>query len=158
MLNIGVAVESDYWSVIKDPEALATCAIVATAALAGVNLKKGAEVSVLLTGDAQVQELNRIWRQQDKPTNVLSFPGSSVAGLPKAQMLGDIVLAFETVAREAVADGKTIQDHVSHLVVHGFLHLMGHDHLGEDDAVIMENLERKILASLAISDPYADKS
>lgn len=157
-LEIDVSVESDHWSVISDPEALAIAAVMAAARHAGMALKPGAEVSVLLTDNAQVRELNRIWRQQDKPTNVLSFPATSVAGLEKAPMLGDIVVAGETVADEALAEGKTVSDHLSHLLVHGFLHLLGHDHLTDAQAEIMENLERKILASLSIADPYADKS
>lgn len=157
-LVIDVSVESPRWALIADPEALAERVIIAAAQGAGTALQIGAEVSVLLTSDAQVRELNRIWRQQDKPTNVLSFPASSPDILSKAPMLGDIVVAFETVEREALADDKTIQDHLSHLLVHGFLHLLGHDHLDEAEATIMENLEREILASLSIADPYADKS
>jgi probable rRNA maturation factor len=157
-LAIDVSVESPDWAIVANIEALAERAIMAAAGRAGVPFKAGAEVSVLLTDDGQVRELNRIWRHQDKPTNVLSFPATSVAGLAKAPMLGDIVVAFGTVQREAMTDGKTIPDHLAHLLVHGFLHLIGHDHLDEAEAVIMENLERDILASLSISDPYADKS
>ncbi|MGL4441710.1 MAG: rRNA maturation RNase YbeY [Bosea sp. (in: a-proteobacteria)] len=157
-LEIDVSIETDHWAVIADPEALGNKAILAAARHAGTVLKAGAEVSVLLTGDAQVRELNRIWRQQDKPTNVLSFPATPVAGLAKAPMLGDIVVAFETIEREALADGKALPDHLAHLLVHGFLHLLGYDHNNDDEAEIMENLERDILASISIADPYADKS
>lgn len=157
-LEIDVSVESDSWSAVADLEALASRAIMAAAQASGVALMPGAEVSVLLTDDAQVHELNRIWRQQDKPTNVLSFPAASTADLPKAPMLGDIVVAFETVEREAQADGKTFPDHLTHLVVHGFLHLLGYDHLSDDEAETMEALECQILSGLGIADPYADKS
>jgi probable rRNA maturation factor len=157
-LQVDVAIESDAWSAVADVEALADRAIAASAERAAVALRPDAEVSILLTDDAQVRELNRIWRQQDKPTNVLSFPATSLAELARAPMLGDIVVAFETVAREALAEGKTVPDHFTHLLVHGFLHLLGHDHLTEAEAGIMEALERDILASLSIADPYADKS
>jgi probable rRNA maturation factor len=157
-LAIDISVESPDWAVIADVETVAERAIMAAVARAGVRLKPGAEVSVLLTDDTQIQDLNRIWRQQDKPTNVLSFPATSVAGLADAPMLGDIVVAFGTVEREALADGKTVPDHLVHLLVHGFLHLLGHDHLDDEQAALMENLEREVLDSLSIADPYADKS
>lgn len=157
-LEIDVSVESGQWAVVSDVEALSSRAILAAAECSGMVLKKGAEVSVLLTTDAQIRELNRIWRHQDKPTNVLSFPAATGARMADAIMLGDIVVAFETVNREAMIDGKTLEDHLTHLLVHGFLHLLGHDHLTEPEAEIMENLERAILASLSIADPYADKS
>jgi probable rRNA maturation factor len=158
LLATDVAVESPLWSAVPDIEALVVTAIDRAARLAGQTLRPGAEVSVLLTDDAQVQELNRIWRKQDKPTNVLSFPASGTAPLADAAMLGDIVIAQETVAREAANDAKSVEDHLVHLVVHGFLHLLGHDHQHEQEALAMEDLERVILASLAIADPYADKS
>jgi len=109
----------------------------------------GAELSLMLTDDDEVRRLNARWRRQDKPTNVLSFP----AGDPV--MLGDVVLAFETVAREATEQGKTFGDHVSHLVVHGALHLIGYDHIKAREAATMEALERRVLAGLGIDDPYA---
>lgn len=109
----------------------------------------GAELSLVLADDAALRALNARWRQQDKPTNVLSFPaGDSV-------LLGDVVLAFETVRREASEQGKSLADHMSHLVVHGVLHLLGHDHERPRDADVMESLERQVLAGLGIADPYA---
>jgi probable rRNA maturation factor len=114
------------------------------------------EISLLFADDARIQLLNRDWRAIDKPTNVLSFPsvGLKPGGI-LPPVLGDIVLAYETVAREAAEGGKTIEHHVSHLLLHGFLHLLGYDHNTEAEAVQMETIETRILASLAIPDPYA---
>jgi probable rRNA maturation factor len=110
------------------------------------------EVSVLLTDDAEIQELNRTWRGIDKPTNVLSFPAGSAA----AALLGDIVIAYETLARESAAEGKPFLHHLAHLAVHGFLHLLGYDHADDSEAAAMEALERDVLARLAIPDPYRE--
>lgn len=114
-----------------------------------------AELSVVLTGDAEQRGLNRDWRGIDKSTNVLSFPQIEPHA-PVSGLLGDIVLARETVEREAEDEGKTVADHVAHLVVHGFLHILGYDHLAEDEALEMEGLETQILSTLGIADPYAD--
>ncbi len=106
----------------------------------------------MLTDDSAIRVLNRKWRGIDAPTNVLSFPAEIPAGAPA--LLGDIVLAYETVAREARRDGKSFAHHVAHLAVHGFLHLCGYDHERDSDAEIMEQLERTILRRLDIPDPY----
>jgi probable rRNA maturation factor len=99
--------------------------------------------------------LNAQWRGKDKPTNVLSFPGSSVEpGRPAGPVLGDIVLAGETIRREAELEGKLFEHHLTHLIIHGFLHLFGYDHASDDDARVMEALERKALDTLGIGDPY----
>jgi len=118
------------------------------------------EIDLCLSDDAAVRALNRDYRGKDKPTNVLSFPGleGAVAGLlpPEApRPLGDIVLAYETCAKEAQDQGKSLGDHVQHLVVHGVLHLLGYDHEEEAEAAEMETLEVRILAGLGIADPYA---
>ena len=118
-------------------------------------------VSLLFTSDAEVHALNREWRGRDKPTNVLSFPmlerdelAALAADGPPA-MLGDIALAYETCAREAAEKGVTLEAHAAHLIVHGLLHLAGHDHVTSDDqAEAMEALETAILAKLGIADPY----
>ena len=119
------------------------------AALTAERIKKPVELSVVLATDAAVRKLNKAYRGKDKPTNVLSFP----AGDPS--LLGDVVLAYGTVAREAKAENKPFQNHVSHLVVHGVLHLLGYDHEKASEAEIMEARETKILAGLGIPDPYA---
>jgi probable rRNA maturation factor len=103
--------------------------------------------------DARVQALNKLWRGLDKPTNVLSFPAPDSPSGP-ARMLGDIAISYQTAAREAAAEGKTLADHIAHLSVHGFLHLLGYDHESDEDAEEMEGLERVILARIGISDPY----
>jgi len=114
-----------------------------------------AELAILLTDDSAIRVLNRKWRGIDAPTNVLSFPAEIPAGAPP--LLGDIVLAYETVAREARRDGKPFAHHVAHLAVHGFLHLCGYDHERDSDAETMEQLERTILRRLDIADPYRAK-
>ena len=113
--------------------------------------KKGGAVAVLLGDDLRIAELNRQFRGKDGPTNVLSFPG------PRAdpQFIGDIALAAETIAEEANFQGKRFEHHAAHLVVHGFLHLLGYDHDEPAKAEAMEAHERAILASIGIADPYA---
>ena len=116
------------------------------------------EVSVVLSDDASVTELNRDWRGQDKPTNVLSFPsGASPDGLLPF-IVGDVVLAFETVAAEAERDGKPFDAHLTHLIVHGCLHLLGHDHQIDEEAEAMEALETHLLGALGYADPYAERA
>ena len=115
------------------------------------------ELAISLADDAVQQRLNRDWRGVDRPTNVLAFPawnpGTPIPpGAPL--LLGDVVLAFETAAREANEQGKPLSDHLSHLIVHGVLHLLGYDHATETEAVAMESLETSILASLGVPDPY----
>jgi probable rRNA maturation factor len=111
------------------------------------------EVSVLLADDPAVRALNRDWRGLDEPTNVLSFPAAPPApGSPK--LLGDIAIAYETLVREADEEGKPVLHHLAHLVVHGYLHLMGYDHQTDSEAEAMEALEREILQALRIPDPY----
>jgi len=110
-----------------------------------------AEASLLLTDDAMVRDLNRTYRGQDKPTNVLAFPGLDDARAPGAPtMLGDVVVAFETTTAEAARSHTALADHLSHLVVHGILHLLGHDHETDADAERMEGLESRVLASLGV--------
>ena len=137
--------------------AAAVCRRAANAALTGAGSKKPVEISILLTGDAAIRKLNATFRGKDKPTNVLSFPADADDILPKGapRPLGDIAVAYGVLAREAKAESKTLTAHLSHLVVHGVLHLLGYDHERDKDAVIMERLEKKILARLGISDPYA---
>ena len=117
---------------------------------------KNAELAIVLTDDARIRALNRAWRGFDKPTNVLSFSAEDCGGREGAPaLLGDIVIAYETSKREALAQDTPFLHHLAHLTVHGFLHLRGYDHEAEDEAEIMEGLERQILARLDIADPYA---
>ena len=111
------------------------------------------EVTIVLTDDLEMRALNRSWRGQDAPTNVLSFPAGE--GVSEG-LIGDVVLGHETVSREARELGIPLSDHVSHLVVHGVLHLLGFDHARDDAAAAMEKRESQALASLNIADPYAE--
>lgn len=138
-------------------EARARAALAAVQAELGAVASPDAEVALLLTDAASLRALNRDWRGQDKPTNVLAFPADAPAlpgGPPR--FLGDIAIAGEIVEAEAAAQGKGMAEHFSHLVVHGVLHLMGYDHETDAEAAIMEDLERRILDRLGIADPYAD--
>ncbi|WP_313531223.1 rRNA maturation RNase YbeY [Shinella sp.] len=120
--------------------------------------KTGApEVSLVFTNDADIRGINAEWRSQDKPTNVLSFPAFPLTpGKMPGPMLGDIIFAEETLTREAGELGKSFDDHLTHLMVHGFLHLFGYDHMDDEEAEKMEGLETRILAGLGLSDPYGD--
>ena len=108
-------------------------------------------ITVLLTDDESVRELNRQFRGKDSATNVLSFP----APPNPEDHLGDVALAYGICAREAAEQGKPIAHHLTHLTVHGVLHLLGYDHIGDDEAEAMEGLERVVLAGLGVPDPYA---
>ena len=159
-ISIDIAVEAGDWvETAADYEALCHRVLLTTIETA-IELNGPAEVSVLLTDDAAIQVLNRDWRAKDKPTNVLSFPARSdedpVTGGP--EMLGDIAVAFETTVREAVEQDKTFADHLSHLLVHGMLHLLGFDHETDAQADEMEPLEIEILAGLGIDSPYPDRN
>jgi probable rRNA maturation factor len=114
------------------------------------------EVSVLLTDDAEMRALNRTWRGKDTATNVLSFPASDNPIAPG--LLGDVALAYGTTAKEAQDANIALSDHVAHLVVHGVLHLLGFDHMNDEEAERMETLERQALASLDIADPYVERN
>ncbi len=119
-----------------------------------VKLTHNPEVSVVFTNDAFIQELNKQYRHQDKPTNVLSFP---LPGDPfKNEALGDIIISIKTIQKEAEQQGKTFEDHLQHMLVHGFLHLLGYDHEEAHEAEAMENLEVEILKDLGISNPYKE--
>ena len=115
------------------------------------------EISLVFTGDDDIRTVNEAWRGQDKPTNVLSFPAFPLlpGGRP-GPMLGDIVLAEETLRREALDLAIAFDDHLTHLLVHGFLHLFGYDHMTEEEAAVMEGLETRILAELGLADPYRE--
>jgi probable rRNA maturation factor len=159
---ISVSVEAESWNdAIPDAEAWVAGLARRTleAACPGIG---PAGISLLLTDDAAVHELNRTWRGKDNPTNVLSFPATRTeeGEVPEPEFdgvpleLGDIALAYETCARESIEQGKRFADHVAHLILHGVLHLLGYDHLDEDEAQRMEALEIRILAGLGIADPY----
>ena len=154
-VEVEISVEAPGWEAVPGLEALVGRAVNQARQTIAVRLAEDTEVSILLCDDAAIRNLNRDWRGFDKPTNVLSFPASTPAALQERPLLGDIAIAFETVQREAKEEGKSLSDHLSHLVVHGFLHLVGFDHEVEADAVVMESLETQVLGALGIPDPYA---
>lgn len=161
-MDLEISLEAD-WPAGTDWEALALRAVEAIAVHAPELANPRLSVSLLFADDGEVHALNREWRGKDKPTNVLSFPmleREDLLALPPAgppELLGDIALALETCAREAAEKGLPLDHHAAHLIVHGLLHLAGHDHeISADDARTMELLEIKALALLGIADPYGD--
>lgn len=155
-LEIDIAVEAEGWAAFGDLEALIERAVIAGLSVAGLQPLAGAELSILLTDDARMQKINQAWRAKDKPTNVLSFPAVPVDRIAASPLLGDIALALETVQREATEERKTIEAHLSHLVIHGLLHLLGDDHETDAEADLMEAREVAALARLGYADPYED--
>jgi len=160
-VTVDVICEDDRWSTLEPLAMRAT-----DAALAGLGLDPAAfEISLLACNDARIAILNEDFRDKGAPTNVLSWPSDErgatqdggvpvVPNLPQDAELGDIAIAFETCAREAEAAKIPMDDHVTHLIVHGTLHLLGYDHIRDGDAALMERLEVEILGNLGISDPY----
>jgi probable rRNA maturation factor len=152
-LEIDVLIEDERWP--DEMEKIITNAIQKAIAHLKLEIAGPAELSILLTDDAHQHQLNAQWREKQSSTNVLSFPQiepfDAVSGL-----IGDISLAYETVTKEAQTEAKSLIDHVTHLSVHGFLHILGYDHLTEQEAQEMEALETQILATLEIADPYAE--
>jgi probable rRNA maturation factor len=155
-----VLVVADCWDAEPSAEAIVIRAIDAAASMVDADTGD-AELAVMLTDDSGIRTLNNNWRSIDKPTNVLSFPalqppgGHESDGAPR--MLGDIAIAYETTRREADEEQKPFAHHLSHLAIHGFLHLVGYDHEKDGEAEAMESLERDILGQLGIPDPYADR-
>jgi probable rRNA maturation factor len=170
---IDIMVDSPLWKAQRGVRAVLQRAIGEAAAMAATS---GGELAIVLTDDSAIRTLNRVWRGKDQPTNVLSFPtnapphslprkpgrlgvggaASGRAGEPqgRVRLLGDIVIAYETMAREAMAEGRPFQHHLAHLAVHGFLHLVGHDHAADAEADAMEALEIAVLARLDVPNPY----
>ena len=151
-LAVEVVRHGDAWAEGLVSDAALELAARAAFAQATPKAPRAYEIAILLTDDAEMQELNQTWRGKDAPTNVLSFSAGDGAGEDGA--VGDVVIAYETTQREAEETGITLSDHTGHLVVHGVLHLLGFDHLNDVEAEKMEDLERKALASLGIADPY----
>ena len=164
-------VDSPLWKAQRGIKAVLQRAICEAAAMAATS---GGELAIVLTDDSAIRALNRDWRGKDQPTNVLSFPApapshslprkrgrvrvgaaSRNAGERRVRLLGDIVIAYETMAREALAEHRPFRHHLAHLAVHGFLHLVGHDHIADAQADAMEALEIAVLARLKVPNPYA---
>lgn len=154
-----VLIAADCWRDQPEAEAVIQRAIAAAAEAVDEDVAE-AELAVMLTDDAGIRTLNNNWRGIDRPTNVLSFPALQPTNpgtddVPR--MLGDVAIAYETTRREADEEQKPFDSHLSHLAVHGFLHLIGYDHENDEDAEEMESLEQQILAQLGIADPYAER-
>jgi len=152
-LKIDLVVESERWKEAKEAAAIAQRAVIEAAAMLST---PSSELAIVLTDDSAIRSLNCAWRGVDAATNVLSFPTKNAGGKPP--LIGDIVLAYETIAGEARAQCKPFAHHVAHLAAHGFLHLLGYDHVQRKDAETMERLERQTLRRLAIPDPYRGRA
>ncbi len=154
-IEIDIRIASSAWrAALPNPAAAVRRAAVA-ALKAELPAKAKTGLSILLTDDAEMRKLNAGWRAKDKPTNVLSFPAENAVDPAKPPAyLGDVALGLATCQREAREQKKTLADHVAHLTVHGVLHLIGYDHMDDEQAEAMEPLETEILAGLGIADPY----
>ena len=156
-IDIDITVEAGAWPQKRSLRSLVEKAVGAVLHEVGADPSTDSELSVVFSDDAHIRTLNVGWRGKDKPTNVLSFPAFPL--LPGGQpgpMLGDIVLAEETLRREALDLSIAFDDHLTHLLVHGFLHLFGYDHMTDEEAAVMEGLETRILAELGLADPYRE--
>lgn len=151
-LAVDVMRRCDLWGDVPGDAELTRAA---QAAFAAATAAADCEISLVLTSDEEICALNRSWRGKDEATNVLSFPLGEMAHGEEPRCLGDVVLAFETITREADMSKIEIGQHAAHLVVHGVLHLLGYDHANDSQAETMENLETRILATLGLPDPYA---
>lgn len=151
-LDIDIIVEDAAWQAAfpETLEALVETAL--EAAARAQNPQRLASLCVLLTSDAAMQALNRQWRDQDHATNVLSFSPAQ-----PSDFLGDLALGHGVIAQEAAAQGKPLEHHLQHLLVHGYLHLLGHDHAAEAEAMAMEAIERRVMQALGAADPYAQE-
>jgi probable rRNA maturation factor len=153
--HLEIIVEAPAWNALRGVKPALRRAI--SAAAAPMQLEES-ELAIVLTDDAAVRKLNRRWRGSDKATNVLSFPAHGLVPPGSGpRPLGDVVIAYETMAREAQEQGLPLTHHLTHLAVHGFLHLLGYDHESDTEAETMEQLERDILARLDVPDPYATR-
>jgi probable rRNA maturation factor len=158
-VRIDVISRSSRWQNQKRAESIVKEAVFAAAKAVST---PPAELAIVLADDSAIRALNRKWRGRNAPTNVLSFPAAETPGrggnrAGTSPYIGDIVIAYQTTAREAAAEGKPFQHHLTHLAVHGFLHLLGYDHENDREAEVMEALERRILKQLAVPDPYAPR-
>lgn len=158
--DIEITCDNDKWyEILPDVEEVITHSCINAVKASSIDsLTDLIEVSVLLSGDSFIKQLNSQFREKNRPTNVLSFPGQEYKageyGATPYVMLGDIALALETIQKEAEEETKSFHDHLCHLVIHGTLHLLGYDHEKKKDAELMEGLEVKILKDMGISDPY----
>lgn len=153
-LAVDIVRESALWDGAPDAETVIRRALSEAASEVS---SKASELAIVLADDSAIRALNAKWRGVDKATNVLSFPAKAQgAGLVDVVHLGDIVIAFETTSAEALAQSKPLAHHLAHLVIHGYLHLVGYDHENDGEAEDMERLETKLLARVGVPDPYAN--
>jgi probable rRNA maturation factor len=150
-LSIDLRIAEPRWETLGDLDAFAAHVL----GLASAHMRQGGEIAILLTNDAEMHALNKQWRGKDKATDVLSFPSGSPEIPGQPQYLGDIAISYDTAMKDAADMGRSVEAHVGHLMIHGFLHLMGYDHIELEDAKVMEPLETEILAGLGWPDPYA---
>jgi probable rRNA maturation factor len=155
-LQLSLRCDHAGWKPLAPRRAVIRAAISAALEAAPIRPMDGAEISILLTGDEAMRALNRDWRGKDKPTNVLSFPAAPAASIARSPALGDIALAFETMAQEARDEMKPLDHHLAHLVIHGLYHLLGDDHGTPEEAGLMEARETAALARMGIPDPYRE--
>ena len=148
--------DSPLWDAFPDAEAIAERALHVVGERLGDKFRHGTEVAILLSDDAHIRAVNKEWRDLDKPTNVLSFAAVAPEKIISSPFLGDIILSYETIKSEAERDHKALEDHFTHLVIHGFLHLLGYDHETDADAIKMESLETELLKDLNIPNPYEE--
>ncbi|MET1413112.1 rRNA maturation RNase YbeY [Roseibium sp. HPY-6] len=156
--TVDLTIEAGRWPSEDELKGVVLRALEACFTNTDLKVQQNTEVSLLFTDDEAIRKLNGKWRDKDKPTNVLSFPGSDPDDDSYGPLLGDIVFACETISREATELGVDFSDHLSHLTVHGLLHLFDYDHQEREEAELMESLEKAILASIDIDDPYADSA
>jgi probable rRNA maturation factor len=153
-VEVDIVINSPAWAeALPELAELAGRVVHETHAHSGARLAEACELCIAFCDDEEIRALNAQWRGQDKPTNVLSFP--TPGELAKKPLLGDIVIAYETVAREAGEQDKTLADHTAHMIIHGFLHLIGYDHETPAEAEAMEALERGAAKALGMNDPFA---
>ena len=149
MITIDLTISDEKWRALDELSGLIDRALGAAEAVA----ETPGEVSILLTDNDAMQALNAQFRDKDKPTDVLSFPAHEM----DAPFLGDIAVGYEISAKDAAESGKTLPDHLAHLIIHGYFHLVGYDHMDEKEAEEMEDLERRALASIGVADPYSSE-
>lgn len=160
--SVDIAIQDPQWEELKNLEGLTKDVISRTLRIADIPAKAmdmPLEISVVYVNDDMIQVLNREYRGKDKATNVLSFAMLDDDDAPNSDVipLGDIILSFDTIHRESQEKGCFMDDHVAHLLVHGLLHLLGYDHIEDDDATTMETLEIRILEGLNIQNPYLER-
>ena len=153
--EIEIVLEDERWASQLDPEKLVADVLRYAELNAAVSIPSDAAVTVLFCSDARIRELNSRWMHKDAPTNVLSFPAPISEGFGEGRYLGDIAISYETVSLEAQREGKSFDEHVAHMILHGLLHLLDFDHQNEEEAIRMEQIESEILVAMGMGDPWS---